>query len=187
MSNNNDGCKSPSVTLSKRSESSDHDFPRSSWLDFKNFYSCNKAEYKISKLDSIISKVKQRDSNIFGKVIKAMQTQDMERARSLSLRKTLRILVDSRNAIEPVLARTTGRVEINESAQPNIRKTDRQTEIKTPPEVNRGNSNTATVLINSKVKSCDIYRFNRKSNHLKKSSDRNGQNRKVDRKSDAHY
>ncbi|HMK57829.1 MAG TPA: hypothetical protein VK462_02135, partial [Nitrososphaeraceae archaeon] len=102
------------MTLSNReyekpsSASSGFDFSRSSWLDFRNFASFDKVGYKISKLDGIISKIKQRDSSIFRKVIMAMQTQDVERARSLSselleLRKTLRILVDSRNAIELVL------------------------------------------------------------------------------------
>ena len=126
------------MTLSNReyekpsSASSGFDFSRSSWLDFRNFASFDKVGYKISKLDGLISKMKQRDSSIFRKVIMAMQTQDVERARSLSselleLRKTLRILVDSRNAIELVLTRTTGHVEINEStALPNSSKSDKQ-------------------------------------------------------------
>ena len=187
------------MTLSNReyekpsSASSGFDSSNSSWLDFKNFYSCDKVGYKISKLDGLISKIKQRDSSIFRKVIMAMQTQDIERARSLSselleLRKTLRILVDSRNAIELVLTRTTGRVEINESTTlPSTSKTDTQAGIESQPEMNRDSSSIATVLINSRVKRYEIYRSNRKSNHLKKSSDRNRQNRKIDRKSDPHY
>jgi hypothetical protein len=75
------------MTLSNREHekpSSGFDFSRSSWLDFRNFSSFDKVGYKISKLDGIISKIKQRDSSIFRKVIMAMQTQDVERARSLS-------------------------------------------------------------------------------------------------------
>ena len=77
----------------------------------------------------------------------AMQTQDVQRARSLSselleLRKTLRILVDSRNAIELVLTRTTGHVEINEStALPNSSKSDRQVVKEPQPELNRDGGN----------------------------------------------
>ena len=55
------------------------------------------------------------------------------------------------------------------------------------PELNRDGSSTGTVLINSGVKRYEIYRNTRKSNHLKKSSDRNAKNRKIDRKSDPHY
>src|SRR6476469_8236487 len=186
------------MTLSNRehekpsSASSGFDFSRSSWLDFRNFASFDKVGYKISKLDGIISKIKQRDSSIFRKVVMAMQTQDVERARSLSselleLRKTLRILVDSRNAIELVLTRTTGHVEINEStALPNSSRSDKV--VKEPqPELNRDGSSTGTVLINSGVKRYENYRNIRKSNHLKKSSDRNTKNRKSDRKSDPPY
>lgn len=171
------------------SASSGFDFSRSSWLEFRNFASFDKAGYKISKLDGLISKIKQRDSSIFRKVIMAMQTQDVERARSLSselleLRKTLRILVDSRNAIELVLTRTTGHVEINEStALPNSSKSDRQAVMEPQPEMNRDGSSTGTVLINSGVKSYEIYRNNSKSNHLKKSSDINTRNRKIEKKS----
>ena len=187
------------MTLSNRehekpsSASSGFDFSRSSWLDFRNFASFDKVGYKISKLDGLISKIKQRDSSIFKKVIMAMQTQDVERAKSLSselleLRKTLRILVDSRNAIELVLTRTTGHVEINEStALPDSSKSDRQPVMEPQPEMNRDGSSTGTVLINSGVKRYEIYRNIRKSNHLKKSSDRNTKNRKIDRKSDPHY
>ena len=187
------------MTLSNRehekpsSALSGFDFSRSSWLDFRNFASFDKVGYKISKLDGIISKIKQRDSSIFRKVIMAMQTQDVERARSLSselleLRKTLRILVDSRNAIELVLTRTTGHIETNEStALPNSSKSDKQAVMEPQPELNREGSSTGTVLINSGVKRYEIYRNIRKSNHLKKSSDRNTKNRKIDRKSDPHY
>src|SRR4029079_2413315 len=175
------------------SASSGLDFSPSSWLDFRNFTSFDKVEYKISKLDGLISKIKQRDSRIFKKVVMAMQTQDVERARSLSselleLRKTLRILVDSRNAIELVLTRTTGHVETNEStALPNSWKSDKQAVMEPQPELNRDGSSTGTVLINSGVKRYEIYRNIRKSNHLKKSSDRNTKNRKIDRNSDPHY
>jgi len=125
------------MTLSNREHekpsgaASGFDFSRSSWLDFRNFASFDKVGYKISKLDGIISKIKQRDSSIFRKVIMAMQTQDVEKARSLS--------------------------------------------------------SELLVLINSGVKRYEIYRNIRKSNHLKKSSDRNTKNRKIDRKSDPHY
>ena len=140
------------MTISNReyekpsSTSSGFDFSRSSWLDFRNFASFEKVGNKISKLDGLISKIKQKDSSIFKKVIMAMQTQDVERARSLSselleLRKTLRILVDSRNAIELVLTRTTGHVEINESAAlPDSSKSDRQAVMEPQPEMNRDGS-----------------------------------------------
>ena len=187
MTISNSGNEKPS------SASSGLDFSPSSWLDFRNFTSFDKVGYKISKLDGLISKIKQRDSRLFKKVVMAMQTQDVEKARSLSLellelRRTLRILVDSRNAIELVLTRTTGHVEINDStALPNSSKSDRLAVLEPQPELNQDGSSTGTVLINSGVKRYEIYRNNCKSNHHKKSSESNTPNRRINRKSEPHY